>query len=134
MRKSFADPMVSADGEGGAAPGTRAEVPLQSVEKTTVRQAVPLQPMEDHSGADLHTAACEDPTPEQTHLLCAKYPLQVVSKSLTETKKKKKKRKKIKQKKPKRSLAITDGPTISSWDFLLNLIRYKLMQTSDLGC
>jgi len=33
--------------------------------KTMVRQAVPLQPMEVHSGADIHLQPGEDPTPEQ---------------------------------------------------------------------
>jgi len=35
------------------------------VVKTMVRQAVPLQPMEVHSGADIHLQPGEDPTPEQ---------------------------------------------------------------------
>ena len=35
------------------------------VVKTMVRQAVPLQPMEVHSGADIHLQPMEDPTPEQ---------------------------------------------------------------------
>ncbi|GAB0208970.1 hypothetical protein GRJ2_003362700 [Grus japonensis] len=35
------------------------------MEKTTVRQAVPLQPMEDDGGADIHLQPMEDPTPEQ---------------------------------------------------------------------
>ena len=33
--------------------------------KTMVRQAVPLQPMEVHGGADIHLQPLEDPTPEQ---------------------------------------------------------------------
>ena len=33
--------------------------------KTMVRQAVPLQPMEVHGGADIHLQPVEDPTPEQ---------------------------------------------------------------------
>ncbi|GAB0208202.1 AN1-type zinc finger protein 5-like [Grus japonensis] len=33
--------------------------------KTMVRQAVPLQPMEVHSGADIHLQPMEDPTLEQ---------------------------------------------------------------------
>jgi len=40
-------------GEGGAS-GTGSEILLQPVVKTMVRQAVPLQPMGIHSGADLH--------------------------------------------------------------------------------
>ncbi|KAK4806783.1 hypothetical protein QYF61_005579 [Mycteria americana] len=35
------------------------------VVKTMVRQAVPLQPMEVHGGADIHLQLVEDPTPEQ---------------------------------------------------------------------
>ena len=40
-------------------------IPLQPVGKTTVRQAVPLQPMEVHGGADIHLQPVEDPMPEQ---------------------------------------------------------------------
>ena len=50
---------------GGGAPGTGAEIPLQPVVKTMVRQAVPLQPMDVHSGADIHLQPVEDPMPEQ---------------------------------------------------------------------
>ncbi|GAB0175773.1 acid sphingomyelinase-like phosphodiesterase 3b [Grus japonensis] len=46
-RNNSADTKVSAEGGGGDAPGTRAEIPLQPVVKTMVRQAVPLQPMEE---------------------------------------------------------------------------------------
>ncbi|GAB0184875.1 AN1-type zinc finger protein 5-like [Grus japonensis] len=35
------------------------------MEKTVVRQAVPLQPMEDDGGADIHLQPVEDPTLEQ---------------------------------------------------------------------
>ncbi|GAB0183894.1 AN1-type zinc finger protein 5-like [Grus japonensis] len=35
------------------------------MEKTMVRQAVPLQPMEADGGADIHLQPVEDPTPEQ---------------------------------------------------------------------
>ena len=41
------------------------EIPLQPVVKTVVRQAVPLQPMEVHGGADIHLQPVEDPMPEQ---------------------------------------------------------------------
>jgi len=37
--------------------------------KTTVVQVVPLQPMEDHSGADIQPAAMEDCMPEQVDVL-----------------------------------------------------------------
>jgi len=40
---------------------------LKLIMKTMVRQAVPLQPMEVHSGADLHLQLMEDPTPEQMY-------------------------------------------------------------------
>ncbi|KAK4806844.1 LOW QUALITY PROTEIN: hypothetical protein QYF61_012565 [Mycteria americana] len=52
-------------GGGGGAPGTRAEIPLQPVVKTMVKQVVPLQPMEVHSGGDIHLQPVEDPTLEQ---------------------------------------------------------------------
>ncbi|GAB0185411.1 AN1-type zinc finger protein 5-like [Grus japonensis] len=35
------------------------------MEKTMVRQAVTLQPMEDDGGADIHLQPMEDPMPEQ---------------------------------------------------------------------
>jgi len=63
-RNNSADTKVS-EGGGGGAPSTRSEVPLQPVEQTMVRQAVPLQPMEVHGGADIHLQLMEDPTPEQ---------------------------------------------------------------------
>jgi len=64
-RNNSADIKVSEEGGGGGAPGTGAEVPLQLVGKTMVRQAVPLQSMEVHSGADIHLQPMEDPMPEQ---------------------------------------------------------------------
>ena len=64
-RNAPADTKVSEEGEGGVAPGTRAEVPLQPMVKATVRQAVPLQPMEVHGGADIHLQPMEDPMLEQ---------------------------------------------------------------------
>jgi len=42
-RNNSAEPTVSAEGGGGGAPGARADVPLQPMEQTMVRQAVPLQ-------------------------------------------------------------------------------------------
>ncbi|OPJ89134.1 hypothetical protein AV530_016360 [Patagioenas fasciata monilis] len=59
-----ADSKVSEGGRGGT-PGTRAEIPLQPMVKTMGRQAVPLQPMEVQSGADIHLQPIEDPMPEQ---------------------------------------------------------------------
>ena len=63
-RNNCADTKVSEEGEGGGAPGTGAEIPLQPVVKTMVRQAVPLQPMEVHGGADIPLQPVEDPMPE----------------------------------------------------------------------
>ena len=60
-KNNHADTKVS-EGAGG---GAGAEIPLQPMGKTTVRQAVPLQPMEVHGGADIHLQPVEDPTPEQ---------------------------------------------------------------------
>jgi len=60
-RNNSADTKVSEEEDGGGAPGIRAEIPLQPVEKTMTRQAVPLQPMEVHGEADLHLQPMEDP-------------------------------------------------------------------------
>jgi len=51
---------VGEEGGEGGAPSTRAEVPLQPMEKTMVRQAVPLQPMEVHGGADTYLQPMEE--------------------------------------------------------------------------
>ena len=64
-RNNSADTKVNAEGGGGGAPGAGAEIPLQPVEKAMVRQAVPLQPMEDAGGTDIHLQPMEDPMPEQ---------------------------------------------------------------------
>ncbi|GAB0183115.1 epimerase family protein SDR39U1 [Grus japonensis] len=53
-RNNSADTKVSEEGGGEGAPGAGAEIPLQPVEKTVVRQAVPLQHMEVNGGADIH--------------------------------------------------------------------------------
>ncbi|GAB0182867.1 hypothetical protein GRJ2_000752000 [Grus japonensis] len=53
-RNNSADTKVSEERGGGGAPGAGAEIPLQPVEKTMVRQAVALQPMEDDGGTDIH--------------------------------------------------------------------------------
>ncbi|GAB0202797.1 epimerase family protein SDR39U1 [Grus japonensis] len=45
--RNSADTKVSADGGAGGAPGAGAEIPLQPVVKTMVKQAVPLQPVEE---------------------------------------------------------------------------------------
>ncbi|GAB0186400.1 hypothetical protein GRJ2_001105300 [Grus japonensis] len=64
-RNNSADTNVSEEGGAGGAPGTGTEIPLQPMEKTMVRQAVPLQPMEVNDGADIHLHPMEDPTLEQ---------------------------------------------------------------------
>jgi len=65
-RNNSADTKVSGEGGGGGAPGAGAEIfPLHLVMKTMVRQVVPLQPMELHSGADIHLQPMEDPMLEQ---------------------------------------------------------------------
>jgi len=46
-------------------PGTGAEIPLQPKEQIMVRQAVPLQHLEVHDGADLYLQPTEDPMLEQ---------------------------------------------------------------------
>jgi len=64
-RNNSADTKVREGGGRGGAPGTRAELPLQPVVKTTVRQAVTLQSVDVHGGANLYMQPMEDPTPEQ---------------------------------------------------------------------
>ena len=65
MRETTMQTPRSLKKEGGGAPGARAEIPLQPVGKTMVRQAVPLQPTEVNSGAEIPLQPVEDPTPEQ---------------------------------------------------------------------
>jgi len=48
-----ADAKVSKEGGGGGAPGASTGA-LQPMKKIMVKQAVPLQPMEVHGGADIH--------------------------------------------------------------------------------
>jgi len=62
-RNNTADTKVTEEGGAGGAPG--AEISLQPLVKIVVRQAVPLQPMEVHGGADLHLQLVLDPTLEQ---------------------------------------------------------------------
>ena len=45
---------VKKEGGGGAQDTGAESLPLQPVMKTMVGQVVPLQPMEVHSGADIH--------------------------------------------------------------------------------
>ena len=58
-RNNSADTKVSEEGGGGDAPGPTAEITLQTMEKTVLGQAVPLQPIEVHGGADLHLQTME---------------------------------------------------------------------------
>ncbi|GAB0183220.1 hypothetical protein GRJ2_000787300 [Grus japonensis] len=48
--RNSADTKVSAEGGGGGAPDTRAEIPLQPMVKTMVRQAVPCSPWRKDEG------------------------------------------------------------------------------------
>jgi len=58
---------VKKEGGGGTQDAGAGSLPLQLVVKTMVRQVVPLQSMEVHSGADPHLQPVEDPTPEQVY-------------------------------------------------------------------
>ncbi len=40
-----------------------AKIPLQPVVMTMVKEAVPLQPMEVHGGAEIHLEPVKDPIP-----------------------------------------------------------------------
>jgi len=64
-RNNSADTKVSEEGEGGCTPGAGAEIPLQPVMKTMVRQADSLQSVEVRGGADIHLQPMEDPMLEQ---------------------------------------------------------------------
>ncbi|KAJ7422424.1 protein pxr1-like [Willisornis vidua] len=57
-RSSPAHLQASEEGGGGDAPSARAEIPLQPLVKTMVRQAVLVQPLEVHDGA---AAGCGQP-------------------------------------------------------------------------
>jgi len=50
---------VKKEGGGGARDAGAESLPLQLVMKTMVRRAVPLQPMEVHSGAEIHLQPVE---------------------------------------------------------------------------
>lgn len=64
-KKNSADIRVSEEGMGEGAAGTKAEIALQLVVKTTERQAVHLQPTEVNNGADIRLQSTEHHTPEQ---------------------------------------------------------------------
>lgn len=57
VRNSPAENKVYEEEGGGGAPVAGAEISLQTVENIVVMQVVPLQPMKDCSGADIHTVA-----------------------------------------------------------------------------
>jgi len=50
--------------------GTGAEIPLQPVEKTVVKQFVFLEPMEVHGGADSQPPCSPQRTPGQSKWMC----------------------------------------------------------------
>jgi len=53
VRNNSGDTKVDEGRKRVVVPRSRSEIPLEPVEKTMVKQAVPLQPMEVHSGADI---------------------------------------------------------------------------------
>jgi len=53
-RNTSAETKVIEEGGGEGAPGTRDEIALKPMEKTVVRQVVPLKPVEVQGGADIH--------------------------------------------------------------------------------
>ena len=59
VRNNAVDTKVVKAGGGGGAPGVRAEILLQPMVRTMVRQSVPLQSMEVHGGADIHLQPME---------------------------------------------------------------------------
>ena len=64
-RDNSEDTKVSEEGAGGGVSGVRAEIPLKHVEKSMMRQTVPLQHAEVCSGTDIHLKLREDPMLEQ---------------------------------------------------------------------
>ncbi|KAJ7420690.1 Tyrosyl-DNA phosphodiesterase 2 [Willisornis vidua] len=64
-RNSPADTTVGEEEGAEGAPDTEPEIPLQAVVKTMVRQAVLLQPVEDHGGAEICLQPRKDPTLQQ---------------------------------------------------------------------
>jgi len=63
--ENSADIKVSEEGGGGGAPGATAEIHLQPMVKTMVRQGVPRQPMEVDDEAGIHLQPVENPVLEQ---------------------------------------------------------------------
>ena len=69
MKNSPVDTKVREEAGRNGAPCTGAEIPLQSIEKTMGKRVATLQHMEDHAGANIHTAAMADTVPEQMDVL-----------------------------------------------------------------
>ena len=67
-RNNSAETKVGREGRGRGTPGAGAEIPLQPMVKTMLRQAVVLQPMRLHGGADIYLQPVEHPMPEQMDL------------------------------------------------------------------
>ena len=65
MRYSPADIQAGEEGRAECAPGTRAEISLQTLGKTMVRHTVLLQPMDINNRADICVRSVEDPALEQ---------------------------------------------------------------------
>jgi len=57
VRNNTADTKISEEGQKGGASGSKAEILLQPMEKTMVKQVVFLQSVENHARADVHTEA-----------------------------------------------------------------------------
>ena len=64
-RNNSANTKVSEEGGEEVLQEPEQRFALQPMEKPIVRQAVPLQPLEVHGGADIHLQPVEDPTLEQ---------------------------------------------------------------------
>ena len=64
-RNRPADTKLSEERQAGGAPGAEAEISLQPIVMTMVRQDVPLHPKEVNGGAGIHLQPVQDPMPEQ---------------------------------------------------------------------
>lgn len=62
---STVDTKINTERGPGGAPGARDEILLHSMVKTMVRKAVPLQPMEVHTAANMNLPCVEDPMLEE---------------------------------------------------------------------
>lgn len=68
-RNSSADTKVTEEGGWGSDTGTRAHIPLQPMDKTMMKQAVPLEPTEVHVEQVSTLWATKDPLLEQVDAL-----------------------------------------------------------------